>query len=158
MFYREFLRNYWEYYCKTPSATASECWRLGNILVIAGRRYHYSVLCGFPFWVIAFHGPSHAMKEFISKLFIKALRNSVKFSEIYALWSIWYCYLHKLFPCFFLHHFSHGGINGRSLSIDHFPPTWNLESMCNNFIWSFALIGLFTIYSAMFICLFYHSP
>ena len=46
----------------------------------------------------------------------------------------------------------------RSLSIDHFPPTWNLESLCNNFIWSFILIGLLTIDSAMFICLFYHSP
>ena len=61
----------------------------------------YSVLWGFSFWVIAFLGPSHAMKEFICKLFIKALRNSLKFLEICALLSIWYCYLHNFFPCSF---------------------------------------------------------
>ena len=69
--------------------------------MIAGRRYHYSALWGFSFWVIAFLGPSHAMKEFICKLFIKALRNSLKFLEIRALLSIWYCYLHNFFPCSF---------------------------------------------------------
>ena len=51
--------------------------------------------------MIAFLGPSHAMKEFIFKLFIKALRNSLKFLEICALLSIWYCYLHNFFPCSF---------------------------------------------------------
>ena len=61
----------------------------------------YSVLWGFSFWVIAFLGPSHAMKEFICKLFIKALRNSLKFLEICALLSIWYCYSHNFFPCSF---------------------------------------------------------
>ena len=74
---------------------------LENILMIAGPRYHYSVLWGFSFWVIAFLGPSHSMKEFIFKLFIKALRNSLKFLEICALLSIWYCYLHNFFPCSF---------------------------------------------------------
>ena len=69
--------------------------------MIAGRRYHYSVLWGFSFWVIAFLGPSHAMKEFICKLFIKALRNSLKFLEISALLLIWYSYLHNFFPSSF---------------------------------------------------------
>ena len=72
---------------------------LENILVIAGGRYHYSVLWGFSFWVIAVLEHFRAMKQFICKLFIKVLRNSLKFLEICALLSIWYCYLHNFFPC-----------------------------------------------------------
>ena len=32
---------------------------------------------------------------------LKELRNSLKVLEIYALLSIWYCYLHNFFPCSF---------------------------------------------------------
>ena len=76
---------------KIPGKYPRDCWS----------KYHYSVLWGFSFWVIAFLGPFPAIKEFISKLFVKALRNSLKFLEICALLSIWYCYLHNFFPCSF---------------------------------------------------------
>ena len=105
MFHHEFFEIIKKTIVKHLRATASEFWRLENILVIPGRRYHYySVLWGFSFWVIAFHGPLDAMKEFICKLFylrLKELRNSLKVLEIYALLSIWYCYLHNFFPCSF---------------------------------------------------------
>ena len=102
MFYREFFEIFSKHYCKTL---------LGNCFwMLTSGKYNrhcwskislFSPLRSFSFWVIAFDGPSHATKEFICKLFNEALRNSLKFSEICALLSIWYCYLHNFFKCSF---------------------------------------------------------
>ena len=87
MFYREFFEI-----IKNTFVKGNSFWMLTT------GRYHYLVLWGSSFWVIAFHGPSHAMEGFIFRLFIKAPRNSLKFQEIFALLSMWYCYLHNFFP------------------------------------------------------------
>ena len=118
VFYSEFFEIIENTIVTNLWATASECWlttekyprdRWSNISLFPVGIWRPkdvwcplgSVIWGFLFWVIAFHGPFHAMKEFIFKLFMKALRNSLKLSEICALLSVWYCYLHNFFPCSF---------------------------------------------------------
>ena len=64
--------------------------------MLTAGRYHYSVLWSFSFWVIAFMTFSYDERIYL-QTFLKALRNSLTFSEIFVLLSIWYCYFKTFF-------------------------------------------------------------